>query len=92
MIRAVLFEFDGVIADTRAARRRALVDTLEEDGIRISDAEYEDHCAALPVRSAVRAALQRHGNADDETAIDLATIRTDRRFRTIVEGGLSPMP
>ena len=92
MIQAVLFEFDGVIADTRDARRRALVDTLEEDGIRISEAEYDDHCAALPVRSAVRAALVQHGDADDETAIDLATIRTDRKFRAIVESGLSLMP
>ena len=38
MMQAVLFEFDGVLADTRDARRRALLDTLEEDGVTIANA------------------------------------------------------
>jgi beta-phosphoglucomutase len=92
MIQAVLFEFEGVIADTRDARRRALVDTLEEDGVSISDTEYDEHCAALPTRSAARAALERRGGATDETAVDLATIRADRKFSALIEAGISLMP
>ena len=91
MIQAVLFEFDGVLADTRDARRRALLDTLEEDGVMIDDADYADWCASLPVRSAVRNALERSGVDADDTRIDLAAVRADRRFRTLVESGLSLM-
>ena len=56
MIDAVLFEFDGVIADTRVARRRALIDTIAGDGVTLSDEEYADCCAGLPVSAAIRAA------------------------------------
>ena len=53
MIDAVLFEFEGVIADTSAARRRALLDTLREDGVGLTESEYVEHCAAMPVRASV---------------------------------------
>jgi beta-phosphoglucomutase-like phosphatase (HAD superfamily) len=69
MIQAVLFEFDGVIADTRDARRAALLDTLEEDGLTLEESEYLECCAAMPVRSSVRAAFARRSVAGDETLI-----------------------
>ena len=89
MVDAVLVEFDGVLADTRVARRAALLDTLAEDGITISESEYRDRCAAMPVRAAVRAAYSvRHVTADD-TAIELAAVRAEQRFSSAVQSGLS---
>ena len=89
MVDAVLVEFDGVLADTRAARRAALVDTLKEDGITISESEYRDRCSAMPVRAAVRAAYAvRHVSAD-ETTLELATVRAEKRFSVAVQSGLS---
>ena len=84
MIEAVLFEFDGVLADTRDARRRALLDTLEEDGVTIDDAKYAEWCASLPVSAAVRTALARSGVHADDTRVDLTAVRADRKFRTLV--------
>ena len=92
MIQAVLFEFEGVIADTRDARRRALLDTLEEDGVEISDAEYDESCAGLPPRSAVQAALALRTRAVDDTGVEIVTARADRKFRALVEAGLSLVP
>lgn len=89
MIQAVLFEFDGVLADTREARRTALLDALEDDGVVLTDAEYDEWCAALPVRSAARAALSLRDVTADETAIDLATVRAERHFSRSADGGLS---
>lgn len=89
MVDAVLVEFDGVLADTRAARRAALLDTLEEDGITISEFEYRDRCAALPVRAAVRAAYAVRHVAVDDTAIELAAVRAERRFSNAVQSGVS---
>jgi HAD superfamily hydrolase (TIGR01549 family) len=89
MIDAVLFEFEGVIADTSAARRRALLDTLREDGVGLTESEYVEHCAAMPVRASVRAAYTLRRFARDETFIELAAMRTERRFVDQVDTGLS---
>ena len=89
MIQAVFFEFEGVIADTHTARRTALRAILDEDGVSISDEEYAERCAGLPVRSAVRAAFSLRDIAADDTRIDLGTARAERRFSALVEAGLS---
>jgi beta-phosphoglucomutase len=89
MIDAVLFEFEGVIADTSAARRRALLETLREDGVGLSESEYVEHCAAMPVRASVRAAFALRSLARDGTSSELAAIRAERRFADMVDTGLS---
>ena len=90
MIQAVLFEFEGVIADTRDARRRALLETLEEDGVAISGPEFDESCTGLPLRSAVHAALALRAGDVDDTRIGLVAARADRKFRTLAdEAGLS---
>jgi beta-phosphoglucomutase len=92
MIEAVLFEFDGVLADTHDARRRALLDTLEEDGVIVGVVDYADWCESLPVRAAVRTALARSGVPADDTRVDLTAARADRKFRALLESGLSLIP
>ena len=89
MIDAVLFEFEGVVADTRAARRKALVDTLQDAGVGLHDSEYIEQCASMPVRAAVRAAFALRSIARDEVAIELVAMHAERRFANLVETGLS---
>jgi len=89
MIDAVLFEFEGVIADTSATRRRTLLETLREDGIALSASEYIEHCAGMPVRASVRAALALRNFPHDDTSIELMAMRTERRFADLVGTGLS---
>ena len=89
MIEAVLLEFEGVIADTQSARREALLDTLAEDGVELSDVEYVERCAAMPTRAAARNAYTLRQHACDETIVDLVALRAQRRFGTLIETGLS---
>lgn len=89
MIDVVLVEFEGVIADTRAARRKALLDTLRGDGVGLSDSEYTEHCDGMPVRGAVRAAFALRNLARDAVAIELVALHAERRFASVVETGLS---
>ena len=89
MIDAVLFEFEGVIADTSATRRRTLLETLREDGVALSEVEYSEHCAGMPVRAAVRAALALRNLPRDDTSIELVAMRTERRFAELMGTGLS---
>jgi HAD superfamily hydrolase (TIGR01509 family) len=89
MIDAVVFEFDGVIADTRVARRSALLDTLDQDGVRLDETEYEERCAAMPVRASVRAAFALRKLTRDETTVELTAVRAERRFNELIGPGLS---
>jgi beta-phosphoglucomutase-like phosphatase (HAD superfamily) len=89
MIDAVLLEFDGVIADTQVARRRALLETLAEDGVQLSAVEFDERCAAMPVRASVRAAFALRGRAPDETWVELISVRTERLFSELMGTGVS---
>jgi beta-phosphoglucomutase-like phosphatase (HAD superfamily) len=89
MIDAVLLEFDDVLADTRAARQRALLDTLAEDGVQMSPEAFDACCATMSVRASVRAALRRSGRPVDETWIELAAVRAERRFSDLTSTGVS---
>ena len=89
MIDAVLFEFEGVIADTSATRRRTLLETLREDGVALSESEYIEHCAGMPVRASVRAALALRNFVRDEALVELVAMHTERRFADLVGTGLS---
>jgi HAD superfamily hydrolase (TIGR01509 family) len=80
MIEAVLLEFEGVIADTRAARRRALLGALGEAGVLLTEAEYVESCGSVPPRDAVRAAFQLRRIRADDTGVELAVVGAERRF------------
>ena len=88
MIDAVLFEFDGVLADTTSARGDALRSTLREDGIALSADEYREQCAGRSFGEAVRAALDLRAIKLDETGIDLLVLRTERAYSAAVGKGV----
>lgn len=89
MIDAVLFEFDGVLADTTRARGEALRSTLREDGIILTADEYREHCAGRSFTEAVRAALDVKGVKLDETGIDLLVLRSERAYGAAVGKGVT---
>ncbi len=43
LIETVIFDLDGLLADTEKLHRRTYQDTLAEFGIKLSDKQYEDH-------------------------------------------------
>lgn len=89
MIDAVLFEFDGVLADTTTARGDALRSTLREDGILLSADEYREQCAGRSFAEAVRAALELRGISLDETGVDLLVLRAERAYGAVVGKGVT---
>ncbi len=88
MLDAVLVEFEGVLADTAAARRDALAYVLAEEGLQLSDDDYRNECAGRPTAEAVSAAIARCGVTRDETARELLTLRVDRAFSSHVGKGI----
>lgn len=64
-MRAVIFDFDGVLVDSEPSHYRALREALAEDGIAITSEEYAREYLAYDDRECIRIALERHGHAYD---------------------------
>lgn len=92
MVDVVLFEFEGVIAETRERRTAALRRSLADDGIDVSEEEISHCWRALPSRAAAAALLERRGERVDEVMLDLIALRADRYFGEEASGGLTLVP
>jgi beta-phosphoglucomutase-like phosphatase (HAD superfamily) len=88
MVDAVLLEWDGVLADTGAARRDALLRALADEGVAWSVEDFDAHCAGLDVHSAAAAAVQQT-RGDDPALVDLLVLRAGRSFTERLARGVT---
>jgi beta-phosphoglucomutase len=65
MVRAVIFDFDGVLVDSERVQFEALRQALSEHGLTLSWDDYRAVGIGLPDREAVRLALERNGICDE---------------------------
>lgn len=90
-VPVLLIEFEGVVADTAAARRAALVESLAVEGIAV-DARLLALAAGLATEDAVRRIRRAAGAPDDETAVELGRLRAERSFAARAGKGLPLTP
>lgn len=88
MVDAVLLEWDGVLADTGAARRDALLCALADEGIAFSAESYDARCTGLEVPQAARAALALEPESDP-ALVDLIALRAERAFTERLARGVT---
>jgi beta-phosphoglucomutase-like phosphatase (HAD superfamily) len=88
---AVLLEWEGVLADTGAARRDALLRALADEGVTSTAAAYDACCAGLDVHTAAAAALRAAGR-DDATLAQIVALRAARAFTERLAEGFSLVP
>jgi beta-phosphoglucomutase len=74
-LRAVIFDFDGVIVDSEPLHFRALRAALLPEGIEITGEEYVRSYLAYDDREAIRRALQQHGLPADPELMDRVEAR-----------------
>jgi beta-phosphoglucomutase-like phosphatase (HAD superfamily) len=86
-VPVLLIEFEGVIAETAAARRAALAESLAVEGIARTDAVLATG-AGYATEEAVRRARRAAGAPDDETAVELGRLRAERAFAARAGKGL----
>jgi beta-phosphoglucomutase-like phosphatase (HAD superfamily) len=91
MVEALLLEWEGVLADTRVARRDALVRALAAEGVSISASACEACSEGRSVRAAAAAALQQAG-LSDPTLAELLAMRAERSFLAGLSGGIILTP
>ncbi len=83
-MRAVVFDFDGVLVDSEPLHFRALRDCLSGEGVAIDEAEYTRDYLAYNDREALRLALERHGIAPEAGLISRLAAEKARRFATLL--------
>lgn len=91
MLDAVLLDWEGVLADTGAARRDVLLRALADEGVSSTVAAYDACCTGLDVRSAAAAALRAAGR-DDAPLAEIVALRATRAFIERLAEGFSLTP
>jgi len=86
-VPVLLIEFEGVVADTAAARRGALVESLAVEGITVEE-RHLALAAGHATEDAVRRIRRAAGAPDDETAVELGRLRAERAFAARAGKGL----
>lgn len=79
-MRAVVFDFDGVLVDSEPLHFRALRDSLLPEGITLTQQEYQDVYLAYDDREAVRLALERAGAPPDLARVAAVAARKAALF------------
>jgi beta-phosphoglucomutase len=85
-LRAVVFDFDGVLVDSEPVHFRALRDCLAPEGLVIDEREYYAHYAAYDDRTAIRLALERSGEPFDGARVDVIARRKAGLFDELLRG------
>jgi beta-phosphoglucomutase-like phosphatase (HAD superfamily) len=91
MVNAVLLEWEGVLADTRLARRNALLAALAEEGVASDAVADEESCRGRSVHVAATTALRLAGRGD-ATLADLVALRAERAFLAGLAAGFVLAP
>lgn len=83
-MRAVLFDFDGVLVDSEPLHYRALRDALAPEGIVVDEGSYAREYLAYDDRGAIRLALERHGLASDRERVERVARRKAELFERLM--------
>lgn len=87
MVDAVLLEWEGVLADTRHARRDALRHALAAEGVAHTLSDDDEQLRGLGVHASVRTVM-RHMGCSDAALADLLVMRAERAFAAVMASGL----
>lgn len=92
MIQAIVFDFDGVIANTEPLHHRAFVDVLDGD---VQVPTWEGYLAdylGLNDKTFLRRLFRESGESPTDETIQLLLKKKDAAYRRHIEGGLPLLP
>jgi beta-phosphoglucomutase len=86
MLRAVIFDFDGVLADSEPLHFRALRECLRPEGVAIDERQYYSTYVAYDDHTCIRLALEHHGRPYDAASVTAAAERKAAIFDELLRG------
>jgi beta-phosphoglucomutase len=92
MLRAIIFDMDGVICDSEPLHMRAFQKVLEEDGIVLTDNEYYDKYLAFDDRGCFQAIFGVHQRSIDSEQMKKLLVRKARYFDEAMKSHLVIFP
>ena len=90
--RAVIFDCDGVIADSEPLHLRVFQAVLAPRGIAIGSVEYVERYLGLDDRDVFTEALRAHGSAPAASEIAALIAEKAQRFRSVLEAEVRIYP
>ncbi len=92
MLKAVIFDFDGVIADAEPVHLKAFQAVLNEEGIELSKKEYYDKYLALDDKTCFASILKDRGIDFNNSLIYDLTVRKSRYYDEFIRKDLVVFP
>ena len=93
MLRAIIFDMDGVICDSEPLHMKAFQQVLTEEGVAITDQEYYDKYLAHDDRGSFESAFREHGRPAPELQnMKALLVRKARSFDELIKDGLVIYP
>jgi beta-phosphoglucomutase len=92
LLRALIFDFDGVIVDSEPLILRLTQEMAAQEGWMISEEEYYRDYLALDDRGIVEHLYASHGRAVDSARRDDLVAWKARRYQETIRDGLPAMP
>ena len=92
MLKAVIFDFDGVIANTEPVHMRAFQLTLGEDGITLTEEEYYSNYLAYDDKTLFKTVLKDKDITHDETVIRELMERKSGHYENIIKDNIQILP
>ncbi len=92
MLRAIIFDFDGVLVDSEPLIKRVTREMAAQEGWTITDEEYFREFLALDDRRIVEHLYRRHGRPIDVARRDELVRWKARVYMEAIRDGLPPPP
>lgn len=92
MIKAIIFDFDGVIADTEPLHYRAAAAVLDARGIHVSEADFYERLMGLSDHDFFHKVLNEAGRRFDDALIRELLDEKNARYEAVMYRELKPLP
>lgn len=92
MLRAVIFDCDGVLADSEPAHLRAFQRVLAEEGVPLTREAYYARYLAMDDRGCFTAVLRDAGREPDPALVEALVRRKAKAYLEGTAAGIDPIP
>ncbi len=92
MLRAILFDFNGVIIDDEPVHMRLFQALLAEEGVSLSEHDYYDRYLGYDDRGCFREALRDHGRSASDALLSALIARKAAAYDATIRNEMSLFP